>query len=90
MKQLTYETDSEHALVRTVDGTFEIQSGGQAGIDLSDVDQVLAHTHPYSLPGLGPSQDDVDMLGNLGQGTSILLEHGQMIWFGAKGTIGWL
>lgn len=69
---------------------FQIHAGGATGIDLSsDVTQVLAHTHPYHLPALGPSADDVAMLSQLGQSSSILLEHGQIILFGPGGTIAW-
>ena len=69
---------------------FQIHAGGATGIDLSsDVTQVLAHTHPYHLPALGPSADDVAMLSQLGQSSLILLEHGQIILFGPGGTIAW-
>lgn len=86
---LTYASGREHALVNTSSG-FQIHAGGATGIDLSsDVTQVLAHTHPYHLPALGPSADDVAMLGQLGQSTSILPEHGQTILFGRGGTIAW-
>jgi hypothetical protein len=86
---LTYASGREHALVNTSSG-FQIHAGGATGIDLSsDVTQVLAHTHPYHLPALGPSADDVAMLSQLGQSTSILLEHGQTILFGRGGTIAW-
>lgn len=86
---LTYASGREHALVNTSSG-FQIHAGGATGIDLSsDVTQVLAHTHPYHLPALGPSADDVAMLSQLGQSTSILLEHGQTILFGRGGTITW-
>lgn len=90
MNQLTYETGNEHALVRLNSGEFQIHSGGAAGIDLSsDIDQVIAHTDPYGVNALGPSADDVAMLGQLGQRFSILLEHGQTILFGPEGTIAW-
>jgi hypothetical protein len=90
MRQLTYESGNEHALVRLHSGEFQIHAGGATGIDLSsDISQVIAHTHPYGLDALGPSADDVAMLGQLGQGASILLEHGQTILFGPEGTIAW-
>jgi hypothetical protein len=90
LRQLTYESGNEHALVRMSSGEFQIHAGGATGIDLSsDISQVIAHTHPYGLDALGPSADDVGMLGHLGQGASILLEHGQTILFGPEGTIAW-
>lgn len=90
MRQLTHETGQEHALVRMTSGEFQIQSGGQMGIDLSgDIDQVLAHTHPYGVDALGPSAGDLAMLDALKQSYSVLLEHGQTILFGPEGTLVW-
>jgi hypothetical protein len=90
MNQLTYETGNEHALVRLSSGEFEIQAGGPTGIDLgNDVEQVLAHVHPYGLDATGPSNADLGMLGALNQPASVLLEHGGMSIFGPEGTILW-
>lgn len=90
IRQLTYENNAEHALVKTTAGKSQILRGGELGIDLGDdVAEVLAHTHPYTVNATGPSADDIAMLVQLNQRSSILLEHSQTIVFGRQGTIAW-
>ena len=57
-------------------------SGGETGIHGMDIESLIAHTHPYQLPASGPSIADYTALNQLGQDSSILLEHGQEITFG--------
>jgi hypothetical protein len=81
-KVLTFETGNEHALVRLGDGSRAIVSGGPGGIRLGEeVVTVFGHTHPYGLPPTGPSAADFQMLENLDQFSSWLLEHGQLTKF---------
>lgn len=85
-KALTYQTGNEHALVKLADGTRAIVSGGQKGISwkVGQVRYVWGHTHPYQFGATGPSADDFTMLQRLGQPSSTLVEHGQIIKFYAK------
>lgn len=47
-----------------------------------EIDELIAHTHPYSLPGQGvASRADYAALRDLGQDSSVLLEHGREIVF---------
>lgn len=46
-----------------------------------DIDELIAHTHPYSVPSQGPSPADYAALKQLDQQSSILLERGQQISF---------
>lgn len=84
MKALTFESGREHALVRYGSGERAILSGGHTGITgLDDIEELIAHTHPYDIPGQGePSIADYTALHQLGQERSILLEHGLEIPFG--------
>ncbi|MBX3060917.1 MAG: hypothetical protein KF770_31030, partial [Anaerolineae bacterium] len=83
LKTLTFTTGNEHAIVRMSDGTRAMVSGGQGGINLtSEVSKVIIHTHPYQLPGTGmASPYDYQMLHQLGQFSSRILEHGNLIKF---------
>ena len=82
LKELTYLNDVEHAVVRFSDGTRAIVSGGKYGIEFPpSVTRLIAHTHPYTLPPTGPSSADLSALGDLGQGSSYLLEHGDITKF---------
>jgi hypothetical protein len=49
-----------------------------------DIENLIAHTHPYQLPATGPSIADYTALNQLGLENSILLEHGQEIPFGVN------
>lgn len=85
MKANTFETGQEQALVRLSSGESAIVSGGQTGISgLDDITELIAHTHPYDLPAQGPSVADYTALNQLGQESSILLEHGLEIPFGVN------
>lgn len=82
LKARTFESGLEHALVRYADGARAILSGGETGISgLDDIAELIAHTHPYHLPALGPSASDYTALSQLGQQSSVLLEHGAEIIF---------
>ena len=73
------------ALVRLASGERAIVSGGHTGISgLNDITELIAHTHPYDLAAQGPSTADYTALNQLGQDSSILLEHGQEIMFGVE------
>lgn len=75
----------EQALVRLGSGGRAIVSGGHTGISgLDDISELIAHTHPYDLLAQGPSVADYTALNQLGQESSILLEHGQEITFGVN------
>jgi hypothetical protein len=66
-------------------GERAIVSGGHTGISgLDDITELIAHTHPYDLAAQGPSTADYTALNQLGQDSSILLEHGQGITFGVE------
>jgi hypothetical protein len=84
LKARTFETGQEHALVTLSSGDQAIVSGGETGIQGMDIDELVAHTHPYQLPATGPSDADYGALNQLGQPSSILLEHGQEITFGVN------
>jgi RHS repeat-associated protein len=82
-KTLTYTTGNEHAVVTLADGTRAIVSGGEGGITFAEgqVTRIFGHTHPYQLPPTGPSGADFAALELLGQRSSYVLEHGQLIRF---------
>jgi hypothetical protein len=84
LKARTFETGNEHALVTLSSGDQAILSGGQTGIDDMEIENLVAHTHPYQLPASGVSDADYAALNQLGQESSILLEHGQEIPFGTN------
>ena len=84
LKALTFETGNEHALVTLSSGEQAIVSGGEQGIYDMDIENLVAHTHPYQLPAQGVSDVDYGALHQLGQESSILLEHGQEISFGVN------
>ena len=86
MKELTYQTANEHAMVTLKDGTRVIVSGGEAGISFSKmpITEIAMHTHPYTLPASGPSAADIEAIARLGQTFSYLLEHGELIKFFAN------
>lgn len=82
-KTLTYTTGNEHALVTLTTGERVLVSGGETGIDLSDlpIRRILGHTHPYQFAPTGPSAADFSALEQLGQRSSYLLEHGELSRF---------
>jgi hypothetical protein len=82
LKARTFETGNEHALVTLSSGDQAIVSGGAEGITNMDIENLIAHTHPYQLPATGVSDADYAALNQLGQENSILLEQGQEIPFG--------
>ena len=65
-------------------GDQAILSGGAEGITNMDIENLVAHVHPYQLPGQGVSDADYGALNQLGQESSILFEHGQEIPFGVN------
>ena len=82
MKARTFESGQEQALVRLGSGGRVIVSGGHTGISgLDNISELIAHTHPYDVMAQGPSPADYTALNQLGQQSSILLEHGQVITF---------
>ena len=82
LKELTYTTDNEHAIVELSSGERAIVSGGEKGIEFGDqITRLFAHTHPYHLGATGPLAADVNALQQLGQRSSYLLEHGEITKF---------
>ena len=83
VKQLTYTTGNEYAVVKLADGTRAIVSGGQGGINFAggQITRIFGHSHPYQLPATGPSALDFESLQILGQRSSYLLEHGVLTRF---------
>lgn len=85
MKELTFTKKREYAVVRLHDGTRALVAFGEKGGTLPDsVKRTIIHSHPYHLPPTGPSPDDFQMLIDLGQKRSYILEHGQIIKFTVK------
>jgi RHS repeat-associated protein len=83
VKQLTFTSGNEHAVVTLADGSRAIVSGGPGGITFAQgqITRLFGHSHPYQLPATGPSAADLNALQILGQRSSYLLEHGQLIQF---------
>jgi hypothetical protein len=86
MKDYTYNSGMETALVELSDGTRAIVIGGQNGIDFAEgqISRLFLHLHPYDLPASGPSDADRNALSVLGQISSWLLEHGLLTKFTRK------
>ena len=77
--RLTFLDDLEHAVISLKDGRRVLVSGGRHGVELTDdVNRVLGHTHPWTLPPTGPSGADLNALEALGQRSSYLLERGEL------------
>ncbi len=85
-KVRTFQTGNEHALVKLATGDRALVSGGPGGIDFApnQIARLFGHTHPYHVPPTGPSASDIAVLESLGQQSSYLLEHGQLIQFRRK------
>ena len=89
VKQRTYESGNEHAIVRLVEGNRRaIVSGGERGIDFGfDINFLYLHSHPYHLPIQFASPADKIALQTLRevmgarQISSYLLEHGLLSRF---------
>ncbi len=83
VKSLTYETGNEHAIVKLANGDRAIVSGGPKGIDFApnQIQRLYGHSHPYEYAPTGPSGADVSALQSLGQMSSYLLEHGELVKF---------
>ena len=58
--------------------------GGPGGISFENMEltRIFGHSHPFELPMTGPSSFDVNALRALGQQSSWLYEHGDLIKFG--------
>ena len=86
VKQLTFTTGNEHAIVTLANGKRAIVSGGPTGISFQpgQIKRLFGHSHPYNLNATGPSVSDINALGQLGQASSYLLERGQLYKFWAK------
>ena len=83
LKGLTFATGNEHALVKLASGERVIVSGGEKGIEFGNgISRLYAHTHPYQYAATGPSGLDRLALKQLGQRSSWLIEHGQVLKFG--------
>ena len=67
VKALTFETGNEHA------------NGVSFGA--GEVTRIYGHSHPYQFGATGPSSQDINALGVLGQKSSYLLEHGTISKF---------
>ena len=82
-KSLTFATGNEHALVKLASGERALVSGNQFGINFgTKVNRIYGHTHPFQFPASGVSAVDRAALRELGQRSSWLFEHGDMIKFG--------
>jgi hypothetical protein len=83
VKELTFSTGNEHAVVKLATGERAIVSGGPTGItwESGQVTRLFGHSHPYHLAPTGPSPADISTLGVLGQRSSYLLEHGELTRF---------
>ena len=85
LKERTFTTGLEHAIVSYGPSRRAIVSGGRGGINLPPaVRRLIAHTHPYDLPATGPSEWDQRALSSLGQTHSYLLEHGMILRYGHR------
>ncbi len=83
VKQLTFTTGNEYAVVKLADGSRALVSGGPGGINFVEgqITRLFGHSHPYQLPATGPSHFDFIALQSLGQRSSYLLERGQLTKF---------
>ena len=83
VKALTFETGNEHAVVKLANGQRAIVSGGTNGVSFGagEVTRIYGHSHPYQFGATGPSSQDINALGVLGQKSSYLLEHGTISKF---------
>jgi hypothetical protein len=80
MKQFTYETGNECAIVNLANGERALISGGTKGIFFEEgqITRIYVHTHPYEYSATGPSAGDLNSLKELGQKGSYLIEHGNI------------
>lgn len=78
LKQLTFSTGNEYAVVKLGNGERAIVSGGTNGIFFKEgeVSLIYVHTHPYQYNATGPSVGDLNALEILGQKSSYLIERG--------------
>ncbi len=84
-KALTFSSGNEVALVKLANGNRALVSGGSSGITFGDgqITRIFGHTHPFHVPPTGPSAFDDQALQILGQRSSYILEHGDLIKFTA-------
>ena len=92
VKALTFETGNEHAVVKLANGQRAIVSGGTNGVSFGagEVTRIYGHSHPYQFGATGPSSQDINALGVLGQKSSYLLEHGTISNFFREWLVIWL
>lgn len=89
-KALTFQSGNEIALVKLANGQRALVRGGPGGITWAEgeVTRIFGHTHPYVGPGgvpappTGPSGLDFQVLEQLKQKSSWLLERGVLTKFG--------
>lgn len=86
VKQLTFTTGNEHAVVTLANGERAIVSGGPRAIEfkVGQIQRLFGHSHPYDLLSTGPSIGDRAALGSFEQSSSYLLERGELYKFWAK------
>ena len=87
LAERTYLEGLEHAIVRLADGRRAIVQSGASGGMIPNVVRLIVHTHTYdsALRGeLAVSHIDRKALQDLGQLSSWLLVHGELIKFGPK------
>ena len=86
LKQLTYSSGNEHALVKLVSGERVIFADHSTGMRWAagEITRLIIHSHPYHTPPPGPSNFDFAALEFLGQPSSWLLEHGSLTKFWRK------
>jgi RHS repeat-associated protein len=83
LKQFTFSTGNEHALVKLASGERAIVAGGPGGINFAEgqITRLYAHTHPFQSLATGASAADRVTIQALGQRSSFLLEHGNITKF---------
>lgn len=83
---LAWTTGNEHALVTLANGQRAFVSGGAGGINFApgQINRLFGHTHPFQFNFTGPSNVDRAAIRALGQRSSWVLDHGQLIKFGQR------
>ncbi|MGD9533395.1 MAG: RHS repeat-associated core domain-containing protein [Candidatus Nitrosocosmicus sp.] len=89
VKELTFGTGNEHAVVKLASGERAIISGGPTGIswETGQITRLFGHSHPYHLPATSASAADFAALRSLQQRSSYLIEHGNLMRFRIGGTV---
>ena len=80
----TYLSGNEHAIVRLSDGSRMLVKTGQEGGTIPGVVRLIVHSHPYTAALRGEvavSGIDRASLGKIGQVSSWLLVHGELVKF---------